>query len=142
VAAADLDAWRAALALRYAVFVVEQHVPAGEEVDRHDVHDWSCLHVLADVAGRPIGTGRIYESAQGEGKIGRIAVDASYRGLGAGTAILQALIKEGRHRGLRSLILDAQTQAVRFYERHGFAPEGEVFVDCGIPHRQMRLALM
>jgi len=142
VAATDLEAWRAALALRYAVFVVEQHVPAGEEVDRHDVHDRTCLHVLADVAGLMVGTGRIYESARGEAKIGRIAVEASHRGLGAGTAILDALIKEGQDRGLLSVILDAQTQAVQFYERHGFTPEGEVFVDCGIPHRRMRLTLM
>ncbi len=138
----DMDAWRKALALRYAVFVVEQHVPEGEEVDRHDVHDRSCLHVLAEVRGAAVGTGRIYEPEPGEGKIGRIAVDAGHRGIGTGTAILEALIKEGRARGLSSVILDAQAQAMGFYERRGFVPEGEPFVDCGITHQLMRLTLM
>jgi predicted GNAT family N-acyltransferase len=38
-------------------------------------------------------------------------------------------------------VLDAQTHAVRFYERRGFTPEGPPFLDCGIPHQAMRRRL-
>ena len=34
-------------------------------------------------------------------------------------------------------ILNAQIQALPFYLRHGFQPEGEEFLDAGIPHRRM-----
>jgi predicted GNAT family N-acyltransferase len=38
-------------------------------------------------------------------------------------------------------VLSAQTHAVPFYARLGFATEGEVYDDCGIPHIDMRRAL-
>src|SRR3546814_10647142 len=45
------------LAVREAVFVVEQNVPVEEE---RDAQDPRCLHAIArDRAGRPIGTGRL-----------------------------------------------------------------------------------
>ena len=142
VPARRLDAWRKALALRYAVFVVEQGVPDGEEVDRHDVHDRTCVHVLAEAGGEAVGTGRLYEDRPGLGKIGRIAVAADRRCSGIGTAILEALIKEARQRGLEAVCLDAQVEATGFYSRHGFEPEGASFVDCGLPHQRMRRVLM
>ena len=36
---------------------------------------------------------------------------------------------------------DAQSAAVSFYEPFGFVPEGDEFLDAGIPHRRMRLRL-
>jgi predicted GNAT family N-acyltransferase len=142
VPAKKLDAWRKALALRYAVFVVEQGVPDGEEVDRHDVHDRTCIHVLAEVGVEAVGTGRLYEDGPGLGKIGRIAVAVGNRGSGIGTAILEVLIKEASLRGLEAVCLDAQLAATGFYSRLGFEPEGPVFVDCGLPHQRMRRVLM
>ena len=46
-----------------------------------------------------------------------------------------------RQRGLREVQLNAQTQALPFYERFGFTPEGEEFDDAGIAHRSMRRSL-
>jgi predicted GNAT family N-acyltransferase len=37
--------------------------------------------------------------------------------------------------------LNAQVQAVPFYERFGFKRAGEVFPDAGIPHLHMRREL-
>ncbi|HEY9540507.1 MAG TPA: hypothetical protein VIR05_02590, partial [Luteimonas sp.] len=53
------------LAVREAVFVVEQNVPVEEE---RDAQDPRCLHAIArDRAGRPIGTGRLVPPA-GDGE--------------------------------------------------------------------------
>ncbi len=40
-------------------------------------------------------------------------------------------------RGLRCVYLGAQTHAVPFYERLGYAAFGEEFDDAGLPHRHM-----
>jgi len=140
-AAEEPQLWQIALAIRSEVFIREQGVPESEEVDSHDTADESCVHALCRVNGTEAATGRLYEAAPTEGRIGRMAVLAGYRGWGAGSAILDALINEGTRRGVRSLVLDAQTHAVRFYERRGFAPEGLPFLDCGIPHQAMRRCL-
>ena len=43
--------------LRFAIFVGEQNVPSGIELDDQDAE---CVHAVAfDVDGKPIGTGRL-----------------------------------------------------------------------------------
>lgn len=121
--------------IRFTVFVEEQKVPAEIELD-----DWDprCLHALAlDDAGRVLGTGRLLP----DGHIGRMAVLREARGTGAGTALLQALMQAARERGHRDVVLSAQTHAVPFYARLGFAIEGEVYDEAGIPHVDMRRSL-
>jgi predicted GNAT family N-acyltransferase len=38
-------------------------------------------------------------------------------------------------------VLSAQTHAVAFYARHGYAIEGAEYLDAGIPHVDMRRRL-
>ena len=122
-------------AVREAVFVVEQGVPPEVELDSQDPQ---CRHVLArDDAGHPIGTGRLTPN----GKIGRLAVLPDWRGQGVGEALLQALIDIARGRGQAFVELDAQRDAMGFYERYAFEPVGKEFVEAGIPHRTMRRTL-
>ena len=133
----ELGDWQAmrpqAAPLRYAVFVDEQKVPAQIELDEFDPLS---LHALAfDRAGRVLGTGRLLP----DGHIGRMAVLAPARGKGVGSALLRALMQAARARGEREVRLSAQTHAIPFYERFGFAAEGEDYDDAGIPHRRMRL---
>lgn len=124
-----------ARAIRYDVFVVEQGVPAELEWDGIDPQ---CVHAVArDAAGQAVATGRLLP----DGHIGRMAVLAVARGAGYGAAVLTALIEQARLRGDASVVLNAQTQAIGFYEKFGFAIEGEEFVEADIPHLTMRLAL-
>ena len=129
---ADRDALRA---VRWKVFVEEQHVPEDEEWDEHDPH---CRHVIAAAAdGTPVGTGRLLP----DGHIGRMAVLKEWRGGGIGSALLSRLLqlaREARHEAAR---LHAQTHAMRFYEKHGFVAEGEEFMEAGIPHFAMTKVL-
>ncbi len=122
-------------AIRRAVFIEEQQVPEEEEWDGHDE---SSYHVIAlNDEGEPIGTGRLML----EGRIGRMAVLREYRRMGVGRAILELLIEIARKEGIGTVILHAQTHALAFYERSGFAPYGRVFTEAGIPHRAMRIKL-
>ena len=44
-------------------------------------------------------------------------------------------------RGQREAVLSAQTHAMPFYERHGYAVFGAEYLDAGIPHVDMRREL-
>ncbi|MCC6195790.1 MAG: GNAT family N-acetyltransferase [Burkholderiales bacterium] len=118
-------------AVRLAVFVVEQNIPEEQEWDEFDARS---VHALAEeCAGIPIGCARLLP----DGHIGRVAVLSDYRGQGVGAALLARLIDVARERGDRRVLLNAQTQAMPFYARFGFAPTGSEFVEAGIPHRTM-----
>ncbi len=119
--------------LRIEVFVVEQGVPLELEWDEGD--EVSIHAVAYDAQGQPIATGRLLP----DGHIGRMAVRKSARGQGIGAQVLQALLEEARRQGYGQLVLHAQTHAIDFYRKQGFAVEGEEFMEAGIPHRRMTL---
>ena len=121
--------------VRASVFIDEQGVPPELEWDGRDR---ICLHVLArDAGGMAIGTGRLLP----EGRIGRMAVVKAARDQGVGAAILRELLAVARERGFDEVELSAQTHALGFYERFGFAAVSDEYADAGIPHRTMRLTL-
>jgi len=122
-------------ALRTEVFVAEQGFAAEIEMDGRDE---SCIHAAARVdGGEVIGTARLLP----DGHIGRVAVKREFRGQGVGRALMSATIEAARERGFESVELDSQIAAVPFYERLGFEPTGEIFVESGAPHRKMVLTL-
>ena len=117
--------------VRETVFVHEQGVPADMEYDEHDPVS---VHAVArGPAGEVVGTGRLLA----DGHIGRMAVLDSWRGKGVGSALMAHLINAARDRGTSVLRLNAQTQALDFYRRFDFVPQGEVFIEAGIPHLAM-----
>lgn len=121
-------------AVRTRVFVEEQNVPPELEWDGLDAR---CLHVLARAGGEPVGTGRLTP----EGHVGRMAVLRGWRGRGVGKRLLETLLLIASERHERECVLNAQLSATGFYARFGFRAEGGEFMDAGIPHRRMRLAL-
>jgi predicted GNAT family N-acyltransferase len=121
--------------LRFAIFVGEQNVPSGIELDDLDAQ---CMHAVAfDVDGKPIGTGRLLP----DGHIGRMAVVKEWRRRGIGGEILHALMEEARKRGHKEVVVSAQLQAAEFYRDLGFVAEGKVYPDAGILHQKMRRKL-
>ncbi len=122
-------------AIRQTVFVAEQRVPEDLEWDGRD---GECIHLLAAApGGEGIGTGRLLP----DGHIGRMAVLVSWRGKGVGAAMLAELIAAAREQGHAEAHLSAQTHAIGFYRRFGFEPVGSEYMDAGIAHRAMRLAI-
>jgi predicted GNAT family N-acyltransferase len=146
--AQDLDG---VFAVRHEVFVVEQGVPVDMERDELDA---AADHAVAlDGAGAVVGTGRLVDGRIDEdsrlepgtagtvGTVGRMAVAAPVRGTGTGRALLDLLVRRAAERGLPAVELHAQVHARAFYERAGFAPFGEVYLEAGIEHIGMRRAL-
>ena len=121
--------------IRFNIFVGEQNVPPGIELDDKDAE---CMHAVAyDAEGKAIGTGRLLP----DGHIGRMAVVKEWRRQGVGAAILDALVEEARKRGHKEVVLSAQLQAAEFYRGHGFEAEGKVYQEAGILHQAMRRKL-
>lgn len=132
--AESLDEIVGCLRVRLLVFVAEQGVPLIEEVDDYDR---SALHYIARCGEQIVACARLAVYGDGVGKIGRLAVLKPFRGQGIGSALMDHILG-GDGRRYRALLLDAQVQVVGFYERRGFAVEGGVFLDAGIPHLRMR----
>lgn len=117
--------------IREVVFVLEQHVPREIEWDGADT---GCRHFLAtDAQGKTIGCSRLMP----DGQIGRMAVLREHRSKGIGALLLEAAVASARSVGMTQVYLHAQTHALEFYQKNGFAVTGEEFVEAGIPHVNM-----
>ena len=140
VRAADTPALReASLRLRLEVFVGEQGVPVELEHDEHDAGAFHAVAIAPD--GAVVGTGRLLTQADGSGRIGRMAVAATWRRGGVGARVLEALESEARRLGMPAIELHAQCYVEAFYARAGYARAGEPFQEAGIDHVVMRKAL-
>ncbi len=137
-----------ALAVRFRVFVDEQRVPAEEELDEYDggpdgAPGHEALHLLARAGSLPVGAARLLLDAPTGGAVhlGRVAVQAEWRQRGVGNSLMERLHAEARARGYVTVEISAQTHAVPFYERLGYVATGPVYLEAGIEHRAMHLAL-
>jgi YbgC/YbaW family acyl-CoA thioester hydrolase len=129
----------AAAPIRRAVFTQEQGIDAALDEDGADAQ---AVHVVArNRIGAALGTGRLVAAGGGVGKIGRMAVVASLRGSSVGRLMLDALVTAARQRGDRQVMLHAQASALGFYKRLGWQSRGAAFVEAGIEHQEMVLAL-
>ncbi len=124
--------FEACFQIRVTVFVAEQGIPLSDEQDEHDP---SALHLLGTWDGQPAGTIRVLMNDGGAAaRITRVAVLAPLRKRGIAAALIrqaEAMVPA------RRFTLNAQVQAIPFYALLGYVPEGEVFYEAGIPHRQM-----
>jgi ElaA protein len=125
-----------ALALRCRVFILEQG--AFQDPDGLDRHAWHLLGRDADGEARlylrVVDPGHKYD----EPSIGRVVVDATVRGTGAG----RLLMTEGLARcdavwPTHPNRISAQAHLQRFYGSLGYRPVGEPYGEDGIPHQQM-----
>lgn len=140
-------------AVRREVFVVEQGIPEDIEMDAYDAE---AVHLLATGPdGTPLGTVRFLHGPPARRKyadkgvrddetavLGRLAVSRAARGTGLGAGLVRAVEADAARRGLTGVYLEAQSYALGFYERLGYAAFGSEFDEgSGIPHQAMRRAL-
>lgn len=116
--------------IRQEVFVEEQRIPAALEADQWDALS---IHVLARNHRCAIATGRLLP----DGRIGRVAVRRSMRCQGVGRLVMERLLQSARQQGHRQVSLSAQCYAVDFYQKLGFAVEGDAYMQMGIEHVKM-----
>jgi predicted GNAT family N-acyltransferase len=121
--------------IRTVVFIEEQQVPEEMEWDEFDE---ICIHVIAEMNGEYVATSRLLET----GQIGRMAVLKAYRNKSIGSKMLEKLLSIAKSKGMSSVFLNAQIDAVDFYKKFDFKEEGGIFEDVGIPHIKMTKQLV
>ncbi len=136
----DLDK---CLSIRKEVFVAEQGVAEELEVDEYDVSPNSCIHfLLVDDENEAVGAARMKTYEPGSAKMQRIAVLQKDRGKGHGRLLLQAMESKAVSEQYKFAVLDAQVQAVSFYEKQGYTVISDApFDDAGIEHLRMKKVL-
>ena len=132
--AAELEG---AVTVRMRVFVGEQGIPAAVEVDDADSAP-DTVHAVALHQGAVIATGRLLPDVDGKGPhVGRMAVERDWRRNGVGGMVLTFLEEQARSLGFRQITLHAQEYVKSFYAQHGYEEVGDMFLEEGIPHREM-----
>lgn len=128
----------ACLGVRRAVFIEEQNV--AEEIEM-DGLEHEGIHILLRHDGTPAGCARIMVKGA-TGKIGRVAVLKEFRGLGLGKAVMEECVRVLRGLpGVTEARLGAQSHAIPFYEALGYRVDGPEYIEAGIPHKPMVMAL-
>ena len=130
---------REARAIRTAVFVQEQQIPAELEWDAADagrVHAVAYNRLGMRAGHRPAArsTRRAWPRSAAWRCCRRCAARHRPR-------LLDALMDAARQRGDREVMLHAQMSAAGFYARAGFTMRGSPFEEAGIPHVEMVRAL-
>ena len=123
-----------AFSVRRIVFVEEQGVPLSLELDELDE---TADHFVVYTENTPIGAGRLRETDSGIGKVERVCILPEFRGKHLGKLIMQALEDHAAYKGFEKIVLNAQSYAIPFYEKIGYAITSPEFMDADIPHRTM-----
>lgn len=138
------------LKARYAVFTQEQGILY---LDEDDI-DYISTHVFLTRGPKVIAYARLFrekaettflyperrfETNDDIFCIGRMLTTVRHQGFG--TRLMHTLLAEARRQGARTLRLHAQIPVIPFYERFGFHPLGEPFLEANISHQLMELSL-
>jgi len=121
------------LKLRSEVFVVEQNCVYLDI----DGKDEQALHMIGSINGNIIAYARVFKAGDyfKEISIGRVVVKDTARKGGYGKIIMQETIGAiYKKLGTQPISLSAQVYLLNFYKDLGFMPEGEEYLEDGIPH--------
>ncbi|KGP90690.1 acetyltransferase [Pontibacillus chungwhensis BH030062] len=122
-----------AYSVRKIVFVEEQNVSIEEEMDEFDQ---VATHFVGYEEDQPISASRLRFVGE-YAKLERICMIKSSRGQGLGKQMILHMEGHAKDKGYLKSKLNAQTQALGFYESLGYRVVSEEFMDAGIPHVTM-----
>lgn len=120
------------IALREAVFVVEQECPY-LDADGRDLEPGARQLWLAD-GDEILATTRLLWDAPDRARIGRVATAPAHRRRGHAEVLLRRALEIA---GPVEIVLDAQSYLQGWYARFGFTVTGPEFLEDGIPHVPM-----
>jgi putative N-acetyltransferase (TIGR04045 family) len=127
-------------AIRHQVFVLEQAIFAGSDIDARDDHT-ATTRVLGRCDGVAAGSVRLYELEPGLWQGDRLAVLAPYRVLGLGAPLVRCAVALAGAHGGSTMVAHIQLPNVAFFTRLGWRLDGEVENYTGLPHQPMKIDL-
>lgn len=124
------------LKARAKVFMFEQKI---WYLDMDNV-DYSACHLFLEENGEVAAYLRAFKDENdGEIHIGRVLSVEHNKGLG--TDLMNKAIDYFKQNKIKSIVLNSQISAVKFYKKLGFNTVGEEFIEAGIPHIKMEIKL-
>lgn len=129
---------REAYSIREEVFVHEQGIFQGSDIDEHDSKS---THLVAGLDGQIIGTVRLYPEDGQTGTHwvgGRLAVVKPLRRFGVGRLLIQAAVRLAREWGATTFTAHIQAENVELFSSLGWRAVGPVQLHFGRWHQQMK----
>ncbi|MBD3636774.1 MAG: GNAT family N-acetyltransferase [Crocinitomicaceae bacterium] len=130
------DEFHDIIALRIAVFVVEQDCPYQDL----DGLDKDAYHLMVIENDEIIGTLRILKPGvyYNESAVGRVVSHPNHRNKKLGHLMMEHAMNFIQNElNLNSVRLSAQTHLIKYYEKYGFESTGKEYLEDGIPHTEM-----
>ncbi|NNF99908.1 MAG: MSMEG_0568 family radical SAM protein [Desulfobacteraceae bacterium] len=124
----------AAMAIRHQVFVEEQGLFEHSDEDADDAR--STL-LVAKINTDVVGTVRVYPTGNGQWVGGRLAVHTDHRVYKVGASLVREAMKRVKKEGCRRFTANIQEANIRFFQRLGWKPDGEMKIYQGEPHQLM-----
>lgn len=129
-----------ALAIRNAVFVVEQGVDIKDELNDQAAEE-NAIHIVIYANNQLAATARVLAESNDTWHIQRVATLSQLRGQGLGRQLIEYIETLAPSYGIQTLVLGAQIQARGFYESLDFIATGIPFFEAGIQHIHMKKEL-
>ena len=117
---------------RAKIFMFEQKI---WYLDMDNV-DYTADHLFLEENGEVAAYLRAFKGeTESEIYIGRVLSVEHNKGLG--TLLLTKALEYFKDNGVKTVVLNSQKTAVRFYQKLGFNTVGDEFIEAGIPHIKM-----
>ncbi len=127
--------------IRRRVFVEAQRLFSGSDRDAHD-EDRATLHAIGLAGERVAGAVRLYPlAASGLWKGDRLAVLPADRVHHLGALLVRFAVATAGELGGTLMVAQVQVPNVRFFERLGWACDGDPCTAYGVPHQAMSIEL-
>lgn len=126
--------------IRHDVFVTEQRLFDGTDLDAHDA-DEATVHLLGLVDESPAGTVRLWPYGDRLWQGDRLAVLASHRHVGLGRPLVRLAVRTATECGGLLMTAHVQLPNVRFFQALGWSLDGPPEDYLGAPHQQMNIGL-
>ena len=112
--------------------------PIGLTLSALDVEDEDRqIHLAVVEEGAILATLVLKPTPSNTVKLRQMAVEPATRGRGIGALLVRHAEHVARERGFAAVEMNARVAARGFYEKLGYVPSGEAFIDVTIPHIRM-----
>lgn len=117
--------------------------PLGLEYSAEDIaNEAPETTVVARREGKVIATMQLRAVSANLLKVRQVAVADEVQGQGVGREMNRYAEDWIHEQGFSDVVLHARAHVIPFYEKQGYAVEGEEFTEVGIPHRKMTKKLI
>lgn len=96
------------------------------------------IFIVQNDAGRAVACVMLRALPSGAFKLRQMAVSPAFQGTGIGRQLVEAAERAAWTSGAQRIEMNARAAVRSFYEKLGYAVEGEEFVEVGIPHFFMK----